>query len=117
MNPATVQIPSHKRGDDWEGMTVGPISPAPASPCASCRLHFRKSGSDTLGFALSNAPSATEGTIQIVNAATYQFNFPSQKLNLKDGSWDWDFETTAVSGRVSTWLQGTLVVSKDHSHG
>jgi hypothetical protein len=119
MIPAVISLSDHTRGDAWDGLHIGPMlegASPPDTPVVSCRMHFRdKKG--VLGYAFSNSPTASEGTITIVSAANYEFDVPRQLLKLEVGEWYWDFETTPASGLPSTWLKGKIKILQDQTYG
>lgn len=124
MNPAKVDLGTHRRGDKWPAWNIDGISDEQggvvAPPCLFCRLQFRLKGPGTLGYELSSVPAAGKGTIVIDDPALYVFSFPDQELPLAVGVWEWDFETfeTAdASGLPDTWLCGEITVTADISHG
>lgn len=118
MNPAVVNLPTHKRGDVWSGMTIGPMSPQPAYPLVSCRLQFRNPKSkNSVGYEFSSAPTGNMGSIGIVSAAAFHVQFPEQTLPLKAGDWVGDWETTDSQGKVRTYIEFHLTVSEDWTHG
>lgn len=122
MIPATVELEPHTRGDRWQGIaTIGPVTatdgaggePAPiGGTLVAARLQFRRDGE--LGHTLSTAPAFGEGTIAIVDAATWELSIPEQELPLHAGIWRWDMEfTDSGSPLPRTLYQGTLEVRPD----
>lgn len=118
MTPASVNLPTHKRGDIWPGMTVGPMSPQPTYALVSCRLQFRGAKSkNTLGYEFSSAGGDGKGTIGIVSAAGYHIQFPEQALPLKAGDYIGDLETVDSQGKVRTYIEFHLTVAEDWTYG
>lgn len=124
MNPALVDLGSHRRGDKWQAWSIDGMSDdlggVVAPPCLFCRLQFRLKGTGTLGYELSSVPAEGEGTIIIDDPVLYIFSIPEQALPLEVGVWEWDFETfqTAdASGLPDTWLYGEITVTPDISRG
>lgn len=123
MTPYTLDLEDHYKGDAWEGMSIGPIviddgdgPVSPALPCASCRMQFRNGKTLDLGYSLSSDPGTGEGTITILDDATYEFEIPRQLLGLDAGTWEYDFETTDTDDLPTTWFKGKIKVRQDKSY-
>ena len=117
MVPYILNLADYYKGDGWDGMTIGPITPIPTYSSVSCRLHFRDPETLALGYALSSNPGIGEGTITITDDGTYEFDIPRQVLGLTAGTWEYDFETTDTEGIPTTWFRGKLKVLQDKSYG
>jgi len=124
MNPAVVDLGSHRRGDKWPAWSIDGISDEQggvvAPPCLFCRLQFRLKGRGTLGYELSSAPAEDQGTISIDDPVLYVFSIPAQALPLAAGVWEWDFETFETddaTGLPDTWLCGEVTITPDISYG
>jgi len=124
MEPVTINLPDHKAGDSWEGLTIGPVlfvedgqSYVPPAALASCRLYFRYGNPQkTLGYRFKSAAEEGCGTIEINDPAAWYVIIPPQALPLKAGNYEWDFETTDADGIVRTIYDGILKVTQDVSH-
>jgi hypothetical protein len=121
MIPADLGTTRHKGGDRWrDGYKHFTIAPGDDfEPCLFCRLQFRNKKTGVLGYELNSDPEEGQGQIDIVNAASYEFDIPDQPLPLAEGTWVWDFETFDTADMATpgdTWLTGTMVVLKDYSH-
>ena len=120
MTPGQLALDPHVRGDQWPGISrVGPITidgVAPAAAIASARMTFRRAPTNlSYGYTLSTAQVVGQGTIEILNAATWLLAINPQPLPLAEGSWVWDLEITPVDQPPVTYLQGTLSVLPDQS--
>jgi hypothetical protein len=102
------------QGDTWGGIPSIILDPAPNYTVASARMQFRESKVAVLPAAtLSTAPSASEGTITINTATTWDFTIPVQNLPLAAGTYDWQFQTTDSQGSIQTYMRGTIEVLLD----
>ena len=119
MEPVSIALEPHKRGDTWDGiLSIGPIlinTFPPDNQVVSCRMQFRDQY-DSLGYELNSVSAVGKGIITIVDPATWEFIIPKQLLPLDTGSWIWDFETTDSEGNIETYYCGTLLVTKDITH-
>lgn len=119
MTPVTISLPSHTRGDTWEGLSIGPVlfdGIQPSTNLLSCRLYFRNIRSRILGYGFQTNPSPGFGDITIVDVVTWHIEIAAQPLPLAAGVWTWDFETTDVAGAIRTLYAGQLTISQDNSN-
>lgn len=120
MQPVTVELQSHTRGDTWEGLLIGPIlinEAQPEYPLAQCRLYFRNE-KGVLAYKLKSTLGEEEegGDLVIVDANTWVIEAPEQLLPLKAGVYNWDFETIDSNGVVRTLYKGTFTITQDYSY-
>jgi len=118
MQPVTISIPNHTKGDTWEGLKREvPLlfdgGPPPAD-LASCRMYVRNSAGIILKF--KTTPAVGEKTITIDNAATWLFTVEPTVVDITAGKYRWDFETTDADGAVRTLYSGTWTITKEYSY-
>lgn len=107
------------RGDDWPGyptLIIDINGEPPELPIASARIQFRETpGSEEVGYTLSTAPEAGQGTITIVDAAGWELSIPKQPLPLaaKRKPWKWDLEIIDTGGTVVTYEGQPQQVNQD----
>lgn len=115
MTPASYTLPAHLEGDIWEGLLIGPVTingTAPAVALASARIHFRKAPTDLQpAYVLSTAPTAGQGSLTLLDAATWLVRAPRQPLPLKPWKkWRWEVEFVDANANVYSYVNGTLQV-------
>jgi len=113
-----IDIPDHKQGDRWEGMSIiGPITingTTPAGALSRVRMQLRKGGNTyTLDSDGSTSPDAP---ISIDNAATWEASIAPVEgfLSATFGDWSWDMEFyQADKAGVLTLYKGVITVHPD----
>ena len=115
-----IELPEHKRGDRWPGITIGPVdfggSP-PSYPLVSCRLYFRTKQGHRFSYGFKYPSEAGYGEITILDVDNWEVKFPEQELPLEAGQYDWDFEVTDSSSALPTTLcGGTITVTRDETY-
>lgn len=118
MQPVTINIPDHTKGDTWEGLSIGPVtfdSAPPPSNLVSCRMYLRdRRGNLVLKFRTS--PAAGEKTITVSDAATWEILVPSVVIDINPSDYSWGFETTDAAGAVRTLYAGVWTITKEHTY-
>jgi len=119
MQPVIIELPNHTRGDRWWGMHIGPIlfgTDPPPRPLVSCRLYFRRPNG-RIGYKFKSDPSTGDGTINVINAVTWELDIPEQSLPLDLGLWEWDFEVTdLVNQPPLTIYSGTIIITREQTY-
>jgi hypothetical protein len=108
--PITI-YPDYYRGDTWEGLehsvTVNGVDPPP-SPMASARMHFRRDNKLVLSL------STSDGSIEIVDAATWHVVIPPRILPFTFiGQVSFDLEYTAENGLRRTPSRWVMEIIPD----
>lgn len=125
MAPEKIKLHDHYKGDQWIGMSVGPIlinGATPPANLASVKIQF-KDEDDNLGQEFNTTGGAGIGDITIDDAVNWVITVPEQLLNLDAGAhvagmknskvWYWDFETIDANGAPLTLYKGTIKVLED----
>lgn len=114
---AIINLPDHKRGDKWPGITsIGPViinDAQPATPLARIRMQFRRQGHV---FTLDSDPAQSRNAaVQIDNATTWEASIPEvQGFLPAAGEWAWDMEFYAVGDQAPlTLYKGDITVNED----
>lgn len=118
MKPKYIDLEDHTRNDTWEGFTIGPVKfdgVIPTYPLSACRLHFRDCN-DKLGYGLDSRDIDGFGDMTILSPSGWYVDIPEQPLNLTEGSWNWDFETTDTNNIVRTLYKGRFKIIYDVTH-
>lgn len=112
---ALVNLPDFIKGDQWEGLTCGPVlvdGVAPAETLARVKMSFRDVNG-ILGYVLDSEVVSGAGLIVISNATTWTVSIGEQALPLEEGKWDYNlkFYRTGVT-LPWTLLEGSITVKK-----
>jgi hypothetical protein len=108
----TYNIPSHHRGDTWDGINSITIN-VNGSPInltnASIKMEFRQAvdSPSVLIF------STTNNTIQVVNPLTGTFRIPARKIEIPFGEYLYDLQVTYADGTVKTYMSGVWNITPD----
>lgn len=119
MAPVTINLEPHYKGDSWHGVEIGPVlinDAVPSAALVNCRMQFRDKR-DALGYELNSTVAVGKGLITILDPNTWEMQVNGQVLDIPEGRWKWDFETTDANGVVRTLYKGVLQVNGDVSHG
>lgn len=119
MKAVNVDLPTHTRGDTWEGVDIGPVlfdDVQPSSALVSCRMYFRSYESKRFGYGFNSEVVEGQGTIIIDDANTWEMSIDDQDLDLEAGRWRWDFETTDAAGAIRTLYKGVLTIKQDETY-
>jgi hypothetical protein len=114
----TVTLPTHKRGDRWPGLTLGPVlfdGVAPTDPLDRVRMHFTNG---TTRYRLDSDGTSTparDNAIQITNASTWEATTGEIETGFLPtaGSWNFDIEFWVAGEGPRTLVSGSIFVSQD----
>jgi hypothetical protein len=108
----TYNIPSHRRGDTWDGINSITIS-VNGSPInltgASVKMEFRQSLDSPVVLTLST----TDNSIIVTNAAGGVISIPAKKIEIPFAKYLYDLQVTYSSGVVKTYMSGTWEITPD----
>jgi hypothetical protein len=120
----TIDLPDHKRGDEWIGFLVGPVlvdGATPAEQLSRVRMNFFLPGVGSHRFVLDSDNSADrDAPITITNATLWVAqsgvpgDFEIDEFVQYAGDWHWDmafWRGDKVSPR--TFYKGVLRVTED----
>lgn len=119
--PKRFDLPAFVEGETWEGITlIGPVTingQPPAHPLSLAVLSFRRAYSDIQPkYVLSTAPAEGQGSITIVDAATWRITVPRQALPLRAGMrlprrWFWHLDLVDNQATKKTYVGGAILVT------
>jgi hypothetical protein len=108
----TYTIPTHRRGDTWDGINSIAINVngAPINLSgASIKMEFRENIDYPVVLTLSTQNSG----IQILNAATGTIRLPSHNVEIPCGHYMYDLQVTYSTGVVKTYITGSWEIVAD----
>lgn len=113
-----VTLPSHKRGDRWPGLTLGPVlfdGVAPTDTLARVRMHFTNGATRYRLDSDSTSTPTRAAAITITNATTWEATTGVIENGFlpKAGSWDFDIEFWVAGQGPRTLVSGSIFVSQD----
>jgi hypothetical protein len=117
----TINLPTHKRGDEWPGIPViGPIiidGTTPAEELTRIRCHFVCRSTPALVYRLDTDTEAEpDAPIIIDDAVNWEAHVPPIYTGFlsESGEWEWDMEFYRDGRTVPiTLYKGVLTVKKD----
>jgi hypothetical protein len=108
----TYDIPSHRRGDTWDGInsiTIN-VNGAPVNLTdASIKMEFRQSIDSPVALTLST----TDNSIVITNAAEGTILIPARIIEIPFAKYLYDLQVTYSTGVVKTYMSGTWEITPD----
>jgi hypothetical protein len=108
----TYDIPSHRRGDTWDGINSVAIN-SNDQPInltgAAIKMELREDIDAPATFTLST----TDNTIVITNAAQGTFTIPPILVDIPFGKYLYDIQITFANGVVKTYVEGTWEIVAD----
>jgi hypothetical protein len=108
----TYNIPSHRRGDTWDGINSITIN-VNGSPInltnATVKMEFRQDLDSPVALTLST----TDGSIVITNAAGGVISIPPKKIEVPFAKYLYDLQVTFANGVVKTYMSGTWEITPD----
>lgn len=114
----SVTLPTHKRGDRWPGLTLGPVlfdGLAPGDTLDRVRMHFTNG---TTRYRLDSDGTSTparDHPITITNATTWVAETGEIETGFLTtaGSWNFDIEFWVAGQGPRTLVSGSITVSQD----
>lgn len=106
----TYNIPSHRRGDTWDGINSIAISVNSVPVVLSgskITMEFRQDIDSPVVMTFSTETS----TIQILNANTIRI--PARKIEVPFGTYQYDLQVTYSTGVVKTYMSGIWEIVPD----
>lgn len=112
---APVNLPDHKRGDRWPGLTIGPIlinGEAPTVTLARVRMHFVQGGQR---YRLDSFDAGRDAPVTITDASTWIATIPAIESGFltRAGTWEFDVEFWGTGQGPVTMLKGSIRVIED----
>lgn len=108
----TYNIPSHRRGDTWDGInsiTIN-VNGAPINLTnATVKMEFRQDLDAPVALTLST----TDGSIVITNAPGGVISIPAKKIEVPFAKYLYDLQVTYPTGVVKTYMSGTWEIVAD----
>jgi len=108
----TYDIPDHRRGDTWDGISsiCIQVNGAPANLTgAVIKADFRRSIDAPVALTLSTA----NGGIIITNAVGGIIQFPPKLIEIPFAKYLYDLQVTYPNGVVKTYFSGTWTITPD----
>lgn len=108
----TYNIPSHRRGDTWDGISSIVIT-SNGQPVnltsAAIKMELREDIDAPAVFTLST----TDSTIVITNPAQGTFTIPPILVDIPFGKYLYDIQITFANGVVKTYVDGSWEITAD----
>ena len=108
----TYDIPSHRRGDTWDGISSITIN-VNGTPInltnAIVKMEFRQDLDAPVALTLST----TNNSIIVTNAAGGVISIPSKKIEIPFAKYFYDLQVTYSTGVVKTYMSGIWEIVAD----
>jgi hypothetical protein len=108
----TYDIPSHRRGDTWDGInsiTIN-VNGVPINLTnATVKMEFRQDLDAPVALTLTT----TNSSIMVTNAVGGIISIPSKKIEVPFAKYFYDLQVTYSTGIVKTYMSGTWEIIAD----
>ena len=108
----TYDIPSHRRGDTWDGInsiTIN-VNGVPINLTnATVKMEFRQNLDTPVALTLST----TDGSLIVTNAVGGVISIPPKKIEIPFKKYLYDLQVTYSTGVVKTYMSGTWEIIAD----